>query len=370
MDGTGQIGPESAGMSRSVAFKCTYNDGDEGASVGFNGTCSLDNIRRNLLAGRVWCNSSECRQFYDSGMQGREPQRPCYESELFQKWRFCSGVYQSGPKAGESIPMVSPGKGKIAVLTTRFPGESEAQRKIIGAFRIGKVTDNCEVSAAPDGRVRLTLDEAMQLHFWAYYGTPGDQPFWGYGLFRYLEDGQVHRLLVDVADTVRDEGVAKEVGHLIAAMFDDADAPPANGCLAALSHSRKSGVAAARKYGPGGEGPEHKALKAYLAKNPDVLGLDKVTEVEVEHPFISGDSVDLLFSHSRNRYTVVEVETANPLPGAHQAIKYRALLCAEKGLALDDPTVKAMVVAPSIPSNVSGFCERYGIVALMCAAPD
>ena len=45
-----------------VAFKCTYNDGGSEGFVGFEGTCSLDNIKRNVKGkhGRRWCSSPSC----------------------------------------------------------------------------------------------------------------------------------------------------------------------------------------------------------------------------------------------------------------------------------------------------------------------
>ena len=62
------------------------------------------------------------------------------------------------------------------------------------------------------------------------------------------------------------------------------------------------------------------------------------------------------------RLREVEVETLDALPGAHQLIKYRALLCAEKGLDLACTDVAALLVAPSIPDSVRSFCSQYLIV--------
>jgi hypothetical protein len=115
------------------------------------------------------------------------------------------------------------------------------------------------------------------------------------------------------------------------------------------------------KYGKGGEGEAHKTLKLWLSDNPDKLGLKDVIKVEVERRFLSGDTADIVFSHKKNRYTVVEVETNNPMPGAHQAIKYRALLCAEKQFSLDSAKVSAILVAWAIPKNVRIFCKNYSI---------
>ena len=98
----------------------------------------------------------------------------------------------------------------------------------------------------------------------------------------------------------------------------------------------------------------------WLSNHPDKIGLTNVDSVDIEHRFLSGDLADLVFAHN-DKYTVVEVETVDPLPGAHQAIKYRALLCAEKGFALDTDKIQVVLVAWDIPSDVKAFCEKYGI---------
>lgn len=116
-----------------------------------------------------------------------------------------------------------------------------------------------------------------------------------------------------------------------------------------------------RKYGSGGEGQDHKELKIWLAQNPQLLGLKNVVKVKIEHKFLSGDAVDIVFVHSKSKYTVVEVETNIPMPGAHQAIKYRALLCAEQELPLDSSNVRAILVAWSIPKDVRKYCRNYSI---------
>jgi RecB family endonuclease NucS len=92
-----------------------------------------------------------------------------------------------------------------------------------------------------------------------------------------------------------------------------------------------------------------------------VLGLTDVSKHHVEYRFQSGDRADLVFEHRSGVYTVVEVETTTPLPGAHQAIKYRALLCAQKGFPLTSQKVRSILAAWSIPTQVADFCTTYGI---------
>lgn len=352
-------------MGKSVAFKCTYNDGGEDVLVGFSDTCSEANIIRNVQNSRVWCSSLECacRHYYDRERKGPKPQEPCYESVLFREWRYGGGAYHTGVKAGTPIHLNNVEIGKFAILTTRFPDQHESERRIVGLFQIGKIEENPEtvVTATPDSRIRLPLEEAKELYFWAYLNTNTGMPDWRTGLFRYLEDEQVHRILTDVAETVRDENTKTTIKKLITQEFGDISPPPAKGCLPDRSVNRSLKIAKLRKYGPGGEGEAHKKLKKWLSENPDKIGLTNIEKVEIEHRFLSGDLADLVFAHEAGKYTVVEVETNDPLPGAHQAIKYRALVCAEKNFPLDTDKINAVLVAWEIPDEVKLFCKKYEV---------
>lgn len=350
-------------MGNSVAFKCTYNNGDEGTFVGFAATCSRDNIRLNIRSQRLWCSNPQCscRRFYDQGMTGDSPSSPCYESILFKEWHFSAGEYHTGPLAGKKIHINQAEVGKLAILTTRFPGEPESERRIVGLFQIERIEGNHTVFAATRGRIRLPLEEARELFYWAYVDNTSNKPDWRTGLFRYLEDGQVHRILADILSTVRDQRTKAEIAYLIQKLYGDKPAPLAAGCLPEKSKFRFDAVVQLRKYGRGGEGKEHKALKEWIAKHPEIIGLSDVVDVTLEQAFISGDSADLVFRHSSGKHTVVEIETTTPLPGAHQAIKYRVLLAAERGLPLDTTEIDAVLVAWSIPLSVQQFCQKYNI---------
>jgi hypothetical protein len=116
-----------------------------------------------------------------------------------------------------------------------------------------------------------------------------------------------------------------------------------------------------RKYGPYGEGLEHKKLKEFIATHPESIGLTNVKKVEIEHIFISGDAVDILFEIRENKYVVVEIETDYPLPGSYQALKYRVLKCAEMDKNINSSDVEAVLVAKIIPPEVQSICSKYGI---------
>ena len=121
-----------------------------------------------------------------------------------------------------------------------------------------------------------------------------------------------------------------------------------------------------RKYGRGGESPAHKQLKDWCANHPGELGLSNVRTVPgtKERSFICGDSADVMFEMTGNRYAVLEVETDTPKPGAHQALKYKTLLCAEKEIPVTSDDVTAILVAWKIPPDVRSFCDFYGITCV------
>ena len=352
-------------MSRSLAFKCTYNDGDSGEYVGLRGTCSRDLIVHNVQ-NHVWCSQpeNECCKFYKAGMHGKKPEYPCMESELFEFWHFNGGTWHHGPRKGKPIPVHEAGEGEIVILTTRKPDMEEKDRIIIGAYEIGHIEDG-NLVAHPEFRIRLRAAEAEQLNFWRYYkNAKNNKPIWSTMLFRYLEDGQVHRILTDVAKTVGESASKEVVLRLIERKFGNQEPPPAAGALAHGASVEKK-VALKRKY-PGGEGPEHRALKEWIAENPACIGLPADSKESIEHLFDSGDCVDIAFSLPNGDCAAVEIETAHPYPGTHQAIKYRALLAAQRNWKLDTHRVSGILVAWEYSQADLEFCKRYGIQAWTC----
>ncbi|MHA1832962.1 MAG: hypothetical protein ACTSV7_03145 [Candidatus Baldrarchaeia archaeon] len=353
-------------MSYHVAIKCTYNNGDEGVFVGFNGTCSEDIIKWNIESGRVWCShkNCECRKYYDRGFKGKRPVDPCYESVLFRDWKYGAGWYHRGKRAETPIHLSKVAEGKIAILTTRFPNDQEKDRKIIGFFKIGQIINVPEketiMIADAKFRLRLPMEEVKHLYFWDYYSTRGGIR-WGTGLIRYLNDEQVVSILTDLRKTIRDEKAKAMIDELLVKDFSGVPTKPPSGDRIKISGDRTRRVAIERKYGSGGEGEEHKKLKEWIAQNPMEIGLTNVKKPKIEYPFISGDVADIVFELEGGKYAVVEVETVDPYPGAHQALKYKVLKCAELGLDIKSPNVEAILVAWSIPQNVKDFCNKYGI---------
>ncbi len=119
----------------------------------------------------------------------------------------------------------------FAILTTRFPEYSgESQRRIFGVFQIGEIKDvpNSEtmLSASQKGRVPLRRVEADELFFWKYCTTASTQPDWRTGLFRYLDDTQVHQLLVDMVAIIQDSDRKAIVNDFITQAFGRSFAYP------------------------------------------------------------------------------------------------------------------------------------------------
>lgn len=352
-----------------VAFKCTYNDGGQGPYVGFCGTCSDSIIAWNVEQGRVWCSQKECwcREYYDDGFTGGRPEDPCYESVLFSEWRFAIGIYHTGPRAGDPMTIRHAGIGDIAIFTTRFPGDSELDRKIVGLFRIGDIYDDyvTYVQGEEGTGIRLPLDVAKNLYFWDYYSNPSSHLVsWGSGLFRYLTDEQTFQVLRDIYNVARDEHTKSATRRLFPDKLEEvlSGLPPASGARIRLGGKPIiQRVAHERKYGSTGEGENHKRLKEWVAGNPGFLGLKSVTNIEVDsHVFPPGDTPDIVFT-CNGRIAVVEIETECPMPGAYQALKYKTLVCAERGLDIQSSAVTSFLVAWVIPEDVKRFCDRYGI---------
>jgi hypothetical protein len=236
---------------------------------------------------------------------------------------------------------------------------------VFGWVEIGEIDSESNLVAHEELRVRLRAEKAERLDFWRYYRNgDGDHPMWGTLLFRYLEDGQIHRILADISETVGESQTREIVDRLIVKHFGDGDAPPAKGALAkGESVARKAAIA--HKY-PGGEGPHHKALKYWIANNPASVGLPAKSVADVEHVFTSGDCVDIAFRLPGGNWAVVEIETTHPFPGAHQIIKYRALLAAQLGLALDTDRITGLLVAWDFEGADLDFCKDYGVRAWRC----
>ncbi len=346
-----------------LACNLLYNNGGEDLSVGFSDTCSIGNIAYNVRLGkRRWCSQSGClcKQFYDRDFAGARPHRPCNESYLFTDWEWNAGEnFQTGAPFYIRRPIT----GKVALLTTRFAGRPEKERKIVGFFKIAECIDQRLIIADPHFRLRLLVEETSYLNFWEYHRNDnGDGPSWNQKRFRYLEDIQIAAILHDLHQIVRNDESRSMIKDLLVGNFPlyAENRPLVSGYLSpeAVEKTLKR-----RKYGTGGESAAHKRLKNHIASHPELIGLEKENFIaKIEHPYVSGDMVDILFEHVNGKQsTVVEIELDNVIPGIHQAIKYRSLRCSQLNRPLNDPEICATVVAWQISPTEAGLCDYYGI---------
>lgn len=347
---------------RNIACNLIYNNGDEGILVGFKKRCDIQNIIYNVeIDSKRWCSQPECscRKYYNNGFKGKVDDFPCNESYLFEGWEWNPG---NEFKTGDPFKILNSGSGKIAILTTRFGANPESERKIIGFLKIKEIEDQHRVIAVKSQSLRLSLDEAQELNFWNYHkNQKSSAPMWRQGRFRYLEDIQVAAILHDLKEVVQNDSTKSLINKIIEKDFNrfSDSRPPVNG---ALKEEYVKKVLKKRKYGKGGESKEHKQLKEYIAKHPEKIGLPKLgIKSIVEHQFISGDLVDILFYQTNGKNTVVEIELDNVLPGIHQAIKYRVLRCSQLGLSLTDNNVNATVVAWTFKESEKILCKKYKI---------
>ncbi len=135
--------------------------------------------------------------------------------------------------------------------------------------------------------------------------------------------------------------------------------------------------------GGGGEGPIHKALKAYVKESPlEAIGehltylAEDLTDpahqvLGDEIGFVTGDRVDLLMRDGEGRLVVIEVEPdigPSGHIGFHQAAKYWVLVAVANGLELDQ--VRRLVVARTIDAALGDhYREKYGIEPFEVSLP-
>lgn len=247
--------------------------------------------------------------------------------------------------------------GDIAVLTTQPPGFKGHERIIFGFFRVGRVhEDDPEwgIVAESDGTMDIVLPDhvAKDLRYWNYQPANQDGSLaWNSGLFRYMTPETLRALLTDTL--WRLDGTDEQDVMLSALGTSFRPAPK----------QFPDGKAPGGGLG-GGEGEAHLRLKRRVAADPTLVGLPPGAVPHVEYGFLSGDRVDIRFDLPDGTAAVVEIETTCPLPGAHQAVKYRALAEVERGDNLGSGRVKAILVAYGFDDETQSLCDRYGIGAV------
>ena len=332
---------------RGIAFKTNYNNGGaNGGLIGYRGVCSDPIIMQNVKSSpRPWCSNKkcDCRKYVDRHLTPPRPKKePCFESRLLKRpFRFGPGIYLTGKKAGKPIPINNAENGDIVFLTVIPPGRTQKGRIIFGCYRIGDITRNTDeghfLESDETMDIRLPDDVARKFFYCDY-----DNRMWNSGIFRYLDEECTHNLIADLLYRLGDD----HNRDILFSAFDGEIRP------------RPSVI----RYGRGGgESVEHQRLKKLVATEPQRVGLPKRSKPTIEHLFLSGDHVDVKFDLPDGKAAVVEVETEVPLPGAHQAVKYRSLLEVERGDELCAGTVQAIVVAHHFDEKTRQFSRKYNI---------
>lgn len=108
----------------------------------------------------------------------------------------------------------------------------------------------------------------------------------------------------------------------------------------------------------GGEGEEHKKLKEYISKYPEVLGYKNVELVETEHMLPSGDRLDVYIELSDGTHVAVEVKPKHALDndisrGVFQCIKYAAVMEALRNLESQNYEIETLLVTTGHLSDMN-----------------
>ncbi|MBB5033342.1 hypothetical protein [Prosthecobacter vanneervenii] len=98
-----------------------------------------------------------------------------------------------------------------------------------------------------------------------------------------------------------------------------------------------------------GESEEHRKLKMFVKNNPHVISVNRNCRSATEHPLISGDRLDVLFSN-KDLLVAVEVKShvsdeADLMRGLFQCVKYQAVLEAELRSKLAIGEVRTVLVS-------------------------
>jgi len=116
-------------------------------------------------------------------------------------------------------------------------------------------------------------------------------------------------------------------------------------------------------FGPGGEGPEHRALKEKIAAHPAAtLGEAGLRLIKKEMQFPTGDRIDVVLEDQYGRLVAVEVEVdcaSDEVIGPLQCMKYGALLAYR--FDRDPLEVRKILAAHSVHQIVEEKCSRYEI---------
>lgn len=125
----------------------------------------------------------------------------------------------------------------------------------------------------------------------------------------------------------------------------------------------------------GGESEAHKALKEFVAKNPQVIGLSLGTPSGItEYNLPSGDSLDVSFC-GKNIWVAAEVKSSisnetDIVRGLYQCIKYRAVMEAVLIAKFLPQNARVLLVLESaLPAGLIPLRNMLGVEVVECISP-
>ena len=131
---------------------------------------------------------------------------PCYDSVALATLSFSPGWNHrtDAPYVCKEAKV-----GKVALLTSRAPGEPEAERFIFAILLIARVRVAGADHSAPgtefyegDKSASIVLERSTYVPFWDHYRNPRapNVTAWNTGLFRYVDDATVREILTAVSN--------------------------------------------------------------------------------------------------------------------------------------------------------------------------
>lgn len=189
-----------------IAFKVTYVDS------GWNGVCS-PNIADFNFKNRTWCKIQSTHPIncqsdeYSTLEKIKTNGEPCADCVARTYLSFYAGHYHGSKKNNEPIRCLNAKLGKIGIFTSREPGTKENERFIFAIGEIYEIETVQENNGIPfeeyylNPELTLEFSERVAPKFWKYYNNPNNPQriAWNTGLFRYLNDKTVRKILDDIS---------------------------------------------------------------------------------------------------------------------------------------------------------------------------
>lgn len=126
----------------------------------------------------------------------------------------------------------------------------------------------------------------------------------------------------------------------------------------------------------GGEGEKHKALKEFIAENPQTLERTaSFTKGQTEFPLLSGDSIDILFEND-DHIIAIEIKPQDApnhdiQRGLFQCVKYQKVLEITEQLKGSNKSISTLlVIGGQLPKELLPLKHTLGIEVIEQQQPD